>query len=35
MQKISKQLTAFIEHRRKGESLWLRKFKKKNIGNKI
>ena len=34
MQKISKQLTTFIDHRRKGESLWLKKLKK-NIGNKI
>ena len=29
MQKISKQLKTFIDHRRKGESLWLKKFKKK------
>ena len=28
MQKISKQLTPFIDHRRKGESLLLKKFKK-------
>ena len=34
MQKISKQLTTFIDHRRKGESIWLKKFKK-NIGNII
>ena len=33
MQKISKQLTTFIDRRRKGESLWLKKFLKKNIGN--
>ena len=30
MQKISRQLTTFIDHRRKGESLWLKKFKKKH-----
>ena len=35
MQKISKQSTTFIGHRRKGESLWLNKFLKKSIGNKI
>ena len=35
MQKISKQLTTFSDHRRKGESLWLKKFLKKNIGNII
>ena len=29
MQKISKQLTTFTDHRRKGESLWLKKFLKK------
>ena len=29
MQKISKQLTTFTDHRRNGESLWLKKFKKK------
>ena len=34
MQKISKQSTTFIKHRRKGESLWSKKLKK-NIGNKI
>ena len=34
MQKISKQLTTFIDHRQKGESLWLKKFKT-NMGNKI
>ena len=34
MQKISKQLTAFIDHRRRGESLWLKKFLK-NIGDII
>ena len=34
MQKISKQLTIFIDHRRKGDSLWLTKFLK-SIGNKI
>ena len=34
MQKISKQLTTFIDHRRKGESLWLKKLKR-NIGNII
>ena len=34
MHKISKQLTKFIDHRRKGESLWLEKLKK-NIGNNI
>ena len=40
MQKISKQST-FIDHRRKGESLWLKKLIKLNkynifnIGNKI
>ena len=27
MQKISKQLTTFIDHRRKRDSLWLKKFK--------
>ena len=35
MEKISKQLTTFINHRRKGESLWLKKFIKENIGNII
>ena len=36
MQKISKQLTTFIDHRRKADSLWLKKLKKKrNIGNII
>ena len=34
MQKISKQLTTFIDHRRKGETLWLKKLKK-NIGDII
>ena len=34
MQKISKQLTTFTDHRRKGESLWLKKFLK-NIGDII
>ena len=34
MQKISKQLTTFIDHRRKEESLWLKKLKK-SIGNII
>ena len=33
MQKISKQLTTFIDHRQKGESL--RKEIRKNIGNKF
>ena len=28
MQKISKQLTTFIDHRQKGESLWSKKFEK-------
>ena len=32
MQKFSKKLTTFIDHSRKGESLWLKKFKK-NIDN--
>ena len=35
MQKISKQSTAFIDHHRNRESLWLKKLKKRNIGNKI
>ena len=35
MQKISKQLTTFIDHRRKRESLRLKKFKKKDNGNII
>ena len=35
MQKISKKLTTFVDHRRKRQSLWLKKFKKKNIGNII
>ena len=35
MRKISTQSTTFIDHRRKGKSLWLKKFKKKDIGNKI
>ena len=30
MQKISKLLTTFIDHRQKGESLWLKKFEKKH-----
>ena len=30
MQQISKQLTTFIQHRRKGESLRLRKLKKRD-----
>ena len=30
MQKISKQLTTFTDNRRKGESLWLKKFFKKH-----
>ena len=30
MQKISKQLTTFTDHRQKGKSLWLQKFKKKH-----
>ena len=30
MQKISEQFTTFIDHRRKGESLWLKKLKKKH-----
>ena len=34
MQKISKQSTAFINRRRKRDSLWLKKLKK-NIGDKI
>ena len=34
MQKISKQLTTFIDHRRKRESVWLKNLKK-NIGNII
>ena len=34
MQKISKQLTTFIDYRRKGESLWLKNLRK-NIGDKI
>ena len=35
MQKTSKQLTTFIDHHRKGESLWLKNFFKKIIGNII
>ena len=31
MQKISKQLTTFIDHRQKGESLWLKKFGKTSV----
>ena len=31
MRKISKQSTAFIDHRRKGDSLWLKKLKKKTL----
>ena len=31
MQKISKQLTTFIDHRQKGESLWLKKFEKISV----
>ena len=34
MQKISKRLTTFIDHRRKGENLWLKKLKK-NIADII
>ena len=30
MQKVSKQLTTFIDHRQKEESLWLKKFEKKH-----
>ena len=30
MQKISKQSPALIDRRRKGESLWLKKLKKKH-----
>ena len=31
MQKISKLLTTFIDHRQKGESLWLKKFEKTSV----
>ena len=31
MQKISKQLSTFIDHRQKGESLWLKKFEKISV----
>ena len=31
MQKLSKQLTTFINHRQKGESLWLKKFGKTSV----
>ena len=31
MQKISKQLTTFIDHRQKGESLWEKKFEKTSV----
>ena len=31
MQKISKQSTTFIDHRRKGDSLWLKKLKKTSL----
>ena len=31
MQKISKQLTTFTDHRQKGESLWLKKFEKISV----
>ena len=34
MQKISKQLTTFIDHRQKGESLWLKKFENNKIKKK-
>ena len=31
MQKISKQLTTFIDHRQNGESLWLKKLEKISV----
>ena len=31
MQKVSKQLTTFIDHRQKEESLWLKKFEKISV----
>ena len=31
MKKISKQLTTFIDHRQKGEILWLKKFEKTSV----
>ena len=31
MQKISKQLTTFIDHRQKGESLWSKKLEKTSV----